>query len=215
MTTAAASRRRLAKPTLPRPTITQRSAPRRTRVDDRVIHADLKVRRQFDIDYDKLRACFDTTVAIEDPLLLSKLSERHSEKLQAITATVRREQNKVIRHDDVDVPCWSTASPARERPACFCSASRTCSTAIARIWFPRRCTCSRPTLFSAEVTLDSVLPDMGESNPQITTWNEFFDQRGLTGRGMAVDVPAQNLRALEEAVKGLALADGDCDEHGA
>ena len=42
-------------------------------------------------------------MAIEDPLLLSKLSERHSEKLQAITATIQREQNKVIRHDDVDV----------------------------------------------------------------------------------------------------------------
>lgn len=81
----------------------QEIGPTSYRVDDRVIHADLKVRRQFDIDHDKLRACFDTTVAIEDPLLLSKLSERHSEKLQAITATIQREQNKVIRHDDVDV----------------------------------------------------------------------------------------------------------------
>ena len=188
----------------------QEIGPTSYRVDDRVIHADLKVRRQFDIDHDKLRACFDTTVAIEDPLLLSKLSERHSEKLQAITATIQREQNKVIRHDDVDVlPVNGIAGSGK---------TSVLLQRIAYLFYRYRedLVPSQVHLFTPNPVfgkyIDSVLPDMGESNPQITTWNEFFDQRGLTGRGMVVDVPAQNLHALEEAVKGLALVDGDFND---
>ena len=37
----------------------------------RTIECDLELRRQFDIDHDRLNAYFDTTVAIEDPLLLA------------------------------------------------------------------------------------------------------------------------------------------------
>lgn len=156
------------------------------------------------------RACFDTTVAIEDPLLLSKLSERHSEKLQAITATIQREQNKVIRHDDVDVLLVNGIAGSGKTSVLL--------QRIAYLFYRYRedLVPSQVHLFTPNPVfgkyIDSVLPDMGESNPQITTWNEFFDQRGLTGRGMVVDVPAQNLHALEEAVKGLALVDGDFND---
>ena len=69
----------------------------------RTIEVDLKLRRQFDLSRDKLHAYFDTTVAIEDPLLLASLSERRSDKMQAITATIQKEQNEVVRHKDVPV----------------------------------------------------------------------------------------------------------------
>ncbi|MBO6197063.1 MAG: helicase, partial [Butyrivibrio sp.] len=72
-------------------------------VDDREIPVDLKLRRQFDLTKNKLNAYFDTQVAIEDPMLLASLSETRSDKMQAITATIQKEQNTIIRYPDVPV----------------------------------------------------------------------------------------------------------------
>ena len=44
---------------------------------------DLKLRRQFDIEEDRLNAYFDTTVAIQDSLLLASLSKRRTAQMQA------------------------------------------------------------------------------------------------------------------------------------
>lgn len=65
------------------------------------IDVDLQLRRQFDLDRDKLNSYFDTQVAIEDPLLLRSLSKQRSDKMQSISATIQKEQNAVIRHPDV------------------------------------------------------------------------------------------------------------------
>ena len=73
------------------------------KVNGRTRTVNLMLRRQFDLTRNKLNAYFDTTVAIEDSLLLAALSRHHSEKLQAITATIQREQNEVVRHEDVPV----------------------------------------------------------------------------------------------------------------
>ena len=72
-------------------------------VEDRTIPVDLKLRRQFEINRDKLITFFDTQIAIEDPMLLKSLSQTHSDKMQAITATIQKEQNTVIRYPDVQV----------------------------------------------------------------------------------------------------------------
>ena len=188
----------------------QEIGPTSYRVDGRTINVDLKLRRQFDIDHDKLGAYFDTTVAIEDPLLLAKLAEHHSEKLQAITATIQREQNKVIRHDDVDVLLVAGIAGSGKTSVLL--------QRIAYLFYQYRETLvpSKVHLFTPNPVfgkyIDNVLPDMGESNPKITTWNAFFDERGLTGRGMNADIPAENLRALEEAVGNLAFAPEDFND---
>ena len=44
-------------------------------VEDRTIPVDLKLRRQFEINKDKLVSFFDTQIAIEDPMLLKSLSQ--------------------------------------------------------------------------------------------------------------------------------------------
>ena len=81
----------------------QEMGPTSYSVDGKVRTVNLELRRQFDIVRDKLNMYFDTTVAIEDSLLLSALKKHHSEKLQAITATIQREQNRIVRHEDVPV----------------------------------------------------------------------------------------------------------------
>lgn len=71
--------------------------------DGRTIHVDLKLRRQFEIEEDRLITYFDSDVAIEDKLLLASLSRGRSAHMQAITGTIQREQNAVVRHEDVPV----------------------------------------------------------------------------------------------------------------
>ena len=67
-------------------------------VEDRTMPVDLRLRRQFEINRDKLVSFFDTQIAIEDPMLLKSLSQTRSDKMQAITATIQKEQNTVIRY---------------------------------------------------------------------------------------------------------------------
>ena len=67
--------------------------------DGRTIHVDLQLRRQFEIEEDRLITYFDSDVAIEDKLLLASLSRGRSAHMQAITATIQREQNAVIRDE--------------------------------------------------------------------------------------------------------------------
>ena len=65
--------------------------------DGRTIHVDLQLRRQFEIEEDRLITYFDSDVAIEDKLLLASLSRGRSAHMQAITATIQREQNAGVR----------------------------------------------------------------------------------------------------------------------
>lgn len=65
--------------------------------NDREISVDLQLRRQFQIEADRLIAYFDSAVAIQDELLLEVLSHNKSEYMQDITATIQKEQNQIIR----------------------------------------------------------------------------------------------------------------------
>ncbi len=177
------------------------------RVDDRTIEVDLKLRRQFDVDRNKLNAYFDTTVAIEDPLLLAQLAKDHSEKLSAITATIQREQNKVIRYDDVKVllvngiaGSGKTSVLLQRIAYLFYRYRETLDPAQVHLFTPN-------PMFGSYI--DNVLPDMGERNPRITTWNKFIDGLGLTGRGMGTAVSEQQLHNLEAATRDVQLSVDD------
>ena len=176
----------------------------------RTIEVDLQLRRQFDVCRDTLRAYFDTTVAIEDPLLLASLSQRRSARLTAITTTIQKEQNRVIRHADVPVLLVHGIAGSGKTSVLL--------QRIAYLFYTER-----ETLVPSDVYLitpnavfgryiDSVLPDMGESNPQILTWNDLMGRLGLAGRGVAKDISIASLRRIDEAVPTLKLDPGDfCD----
>jgi DNA helicase-2/ATP-dependent DNA helicase PcrA len=72
-------------------------------VEGRRIEVELLLRRQFELSQDRLRAFFDTQIALEDPLLIHSLTRQRSDKMQAITATIQKEQNAVVRHENVAV----------------------------------------------------------------------------------------------------------------
>ena len=133
----------------------QENGPTSYEANGRTIRVDLKLRRQFDIEADRLNAYFDTTVAIQDAMLLASLSKRRTAQMQAITATIQKEQNQVIRH--ADAPTLLVNGIAG-------SASRICSTSSARASIPARCSSSRRTRCSS-ATLKACFPTWGSAIP--------------------------------------------------
>lgn len=66
-------------------------------VNRNTINVNIDNRRQFVIEKDKLVRYFDTSVAIQDDVLLEALEQDSSNLLQDITATIQSEQNVIIR----------------------------------------------------------------------------------------------------------------------
>ncbi len=149
-------------------------------VEGRRIDVDLLLRRQYELSENHLHAFFDTQIAIEDPLLIRSLTRQRSDKMQAITATIQKEQNRVVRHENVPVLLVNGIAGSGKT-----------SVLLQRIaWLFYR---QRDTLRPDEVVLmtlnpifrryiDQVLPDMGEMNPVSVTWSEFLDLAGVSRR---------------------------------
>ncbi len=142
-------------------------------VEDRTIPVDLKLRRQFEINKDKLISFFDTQIAIEDPILLQSLSQTHSDKMQAITATIQKEQNTVIRYPDVPVLVVNGIAGSGKTSVLL--------QRIAYLFYQKRKTLRPDQVCLLTLNpvfrdyIDNVLPDLGETNPLTLTWREFLD----------------------------------------
>ncbi len=75
----------------------KRLGPVSYQVNNQTIYAALEHRRQFIIEKDHLKQAFDTSVAIQDEVLLAALEANNSQKMQDITASIQHEQNVIIR----------------------------------------------------------------------------------------------------------------------
>ncbi len=173
----------------------------------RQIRVDMQLRRQFDIEGATLNAYFDTDVAIQDSLLLASLSRQRDGHMQAITATIQKEQNLVVRHEDVPVLLVSGIAGSGKTSVLL--------QRIAYLFYRRR-----DDLDPREVVLvtpnpvfrryiDTVLPDMGEQNPRTITWNEFAAQCLPKGLGGSLDVPLDDLLELERRIDEVKLEPRD------
>ena len=185
----------------------QEIGPTSYQVDGRTRTVNLELRRQFDITRDVLNLYFDTTVAIQDSLLLRALKQHHSEKLQAITATIQREQNAVVRHEDVPALLVQGIAGSGKTSVLL--------QRIAFLFYRERETL-RPNqvyLFTPnsvfERYINSVLPSLGESNPQIFTWRSFLAQLGLSERSSGAEGSAESLQLLQKRLPDLVLETED------
>jgi len=172
-------------------------------VDGKTRTVELTLRRQYDIVRDVLKSYFDTNVAIEDSLLLNALKRHHSQKLQAITATIQREQNEVVRHADVPAllvrgiaGSGKTSVMLQRLAYLFYNERKTLSPSQVWLFSPNR-------VF--EKYIDTVLPQMGEANPNVCTWDDFLEGLGLGGRNSGREGDPQALELLEERVKTATL----------
>ena len=179
-------------------------------VDGKKRTVNLELRRQFDIVRDQLNMYFDTTVAIEDSLLLGALKRHHSEKLQAITATIQREQNTIVRHEDVPVLLVNGIAGSGKTSVLL--------QRIAFLLYRERKTLNpdQVYLFTPnnvfERYIDTVLPSMGEANPQVFTWRDFIEAQGAGNRDAGEKTDPAQLERIERAVEGLAIEADDVRE---
>lgn len=186
----------------------QDNGPTSYEANGRTIHADLILRRQFEIEQDRLLSCFDTTVAIQDSLLLSSLSKRRTAQMQAITATIQKEQNQVIRHEDVPVLLVNGIAGSGKTSVLL--------QRIAYLFYQHKGDLDPSQVFLVTPNpvfrryISNVLPDLGEENPEIVTWQEFA--QGLMpperSHGSA-ETPLEELRRIDRAVSGLELGQDD------
>ncbi|WP_282209593.1 HelD family protein [Parvibacter caecicola] len=189
----------------------QSEGPTSYKVDGRTIEVELQLRRQFDIGENRLNAYFDTTVAIEDPLLLASLAHERSAHMKAITATIQREQNTVVRHEDVPVLLVRGIAGSGKTSVMM--------QRIAYLLFQNRSDLKAQDVFLLSPNplfaryIEDVLPEMGEANPETLTWEQFAQAHLPKGRGAGSPaVPLQRLEAMERAVRQLEFSDGDfCD----
>ena len=63
------------------------------------IPVQLDLKRQLIIEKDQLINYFDTTIAIQDDVLLHSLEEDASPYMKDITTTIQQEQNQIIRDE--------------------------------------------------------------------------------------------------------------------
>ena len=71
--------------------------------DGTVVDGKVTLKRQYKIDNDKIVEIFDTDTQVVDDVLAKILSTTGTTKMRNIVATIQKEQNKIIRKDDVDI----------------------------------------------------------------------------------------------------------------
>ena len=188
----------------------QEMGPTSYEVNGRTRTVNLTLRRQFDISRDVLHNYFDTTVAIEDSLLLGALRRQHSEKLRDITATIQREQNQVVRHADADALIVNGIAGSGKTSVML--------QRIAYLYYQQRKTLSPDQiyLFSPNDVfgryIDQVLPSMGEANPHVLTWRSFLASQGAGERSDGTATSAETLEELSRRTAGLRLDARDMRE---
>lgn len=173
----------------------------------RTIDCELKLRRQFDIERDQLKALFDTTIAIQDEMLLAALAQNRSSRLSAITATIQKEQNEVIRHEDAPALLVSGIAGSGKTSVLL--------QRIAYLFYRQRDTLKPEDVFLITPNpvfqryIENVLPEMGESNPSSITFESLMCGLGLGSRDLGREVSADALRAIDEKLPDFKLKQGD------
>lgn len=180
-------------------------------VDGKTREVELLLRRQFDIQEQTLKSYFDSDIAIEDSLLLHVLSKTHTEKLKAITATIQREQNEVIRHEDVDamlvegIAGSGKTSVMLQRIAYLLYQKRSDMRGSLRadqigLFAPN-------TIF--EHYINMVLPSLGEQNPKTFTWKSFIAEEGLLSAGEGRETSREDLASIRAHMPKITLLPAD------
>ena len=171
------------------------------------VNTTLELRRQFDVSRDTLHSYFDTTVAIEDPLLLSSLNQNRTAQLQAITATIQREQNAVVRYEDVPALLVQGVAGSGKTSVML--------QRIAYLLFHQRETLRADHVYLItpnpvfERYIRGVLPDLGEKNPHTLRWDQLMERIGPGDRALGDNVSPQTLALIDAAAKQIKLTQDD------
>lgn len=189
----------------------QENGPTSYEANGRTIEVDLKLRRQFDIEKDKLNAYFDTSIAIQDSLLLASLSKQRTAHMQAITATIQKEQNTIIRHEDVPTLLVNGIAGSGKTSVLM--------QRIAYLFYRQRENLDANEVFLITPNpvfrsyIDNVLPDLGERNPESLTWDEFLQDLMSSDRsGGSLVTALETFERIDEACERVPFGEDDFKE---
>lgn len=139
--------------------------------DGTVIEGRVTLKRQFKIENDQIIEIFDTDSQVVDEVLSKLLSVSGSTKMKNIVATIQKEQNRIIRKQDVDI--LAVQGPA---------GSGKTSVALHRIAYllyadKENLNKNNMLILSPNDTfsnyISDVLPQMGEDNVYQTTFYDY------------------------------------------
>ena len=176
-------------------------------VNGKKVDVDLQLRRQYNLEEDRLFSFFDTQVAIEDPMLLQSLASSRTDKMKAITATIQKEQNAVIRCADVPVLLVNGIAGSGKTSVLL--------QRIAYLFYRQRENLRPDQVYLLTINpvfrqyIDQVLPDLGEENPRTITWRDFVHIANAPDKGPYEPAKEADLVKIERALKSLRLEEED------
>ena len=176
-------------------------------VNGKRVDVDLQLRRQYNLEEDRLYSFFDTQVAIEDPMLLQSLASSRTDKMKAITATIQKEQNAVIRCADVPVLLVNGIAGSGKTSVLL--------QRIAYLFYRQRENLRPDQVYLLTINpvfrqyIDQVLPDLGEENPRTITWRDFVHIANAPDKGPYEPAKEADLVKIERALKSLCLEEED------
>ena len=136
-----------------------------------VYKGELKRKRQYKIDNNKLVGVFDNSLNIDDEVLQEVLATESSEKMKNVVNTIQQEQNKVIRNlEDDNLIVQGIAGSGKTTVALH---------RIAYLLYQiERLNSHNILIFSPNNVfteyISDVLPSLGESNTLQTTFNDYM-----------------------------------------
>ncbi|EOF55129.1 hypothetical protein SE1_02685 [Enterococcus hirae EnGen0127] len=143
-------------------------------VNQNQIEVMIHERRQFIIKKDQLLHFFDTSVAIQDDVLLDALEQSETSEMKAITATIQSEQNTIIRD--------TTSQNILVNGVAGSGKTSTIMQRIAYLLYQYRNQLSADDLLILSPNhqfidyIGKVLPSLGEKNPLNVTMIQLVDQ---------------------------------------
>lgn len=138
------------------------------------IPVTIRDRRQFLIEKNQLLQYFDTSVAIQDDILLEALKQDTTHYMQDITATIQTEQNKIIRDHKHDIVLVNGVAGSGK--------TSTIMQRIAYLLYSLRQEMSADNCLILSPNhrfidyISNVLPSLGEQSPLNVTILQFLQQ---------------------------------------
>ena len=135
------------------------------------VKGELKRKRQYKIEKQKLKGVFDNSLNIDDEVLQEVLAEESSDKMKNVVNTIQQEQNKVIRNLDDDnlivqgIAGSGKTTVALHRIAFLLYRLKDLNSNNILIFSPNN-------IFTEYIS--DVLPSLGEDNTLQTTFSDYL-----------------------------------------
>lgn len=136
------------------------------------ISGRISLKRQYKIEGDEIKEVFDTNMQIIDDILKQMLQDNTSQKMKNIVATIQKEQNKIIRKNDVDVLVVSGPAGSGKTSVAMHKIAYLLYAYKDKISNSNVLILSPNDIFSNYIS--NVLPQIGEKNVYETTYSDYI-----------------------------------------